>query len=270
MVIDKFFIYYKKPAQYLYWGENYLDFYGVPGNGKTLAKIKTFESISLTGVSADQFQAVAGELPALDTGLFLNSGHFIFNIFEFEKLPFQENLKKDLVEWRLKKIFPENIEDYEHHFYPLSKTRVLSVLFKKVLKEKIQQLFDENNIPLIHIGNSTVEIVNRMATMKKAAPDFFIEIDKDLSIVVFQERGLPYYIRKFRSSKTEDLVAEVVKTINFVKNSYSKSPVTYSIALESAHTDLDTHLIHDELAKKEIMALDTKNREQLIFPGKKR
>ncbi len=270
MVIENFFIHYQKPAQYLYWGENYLDFYGVTGPDKTIKKIKTFNNISLLDITSAQFQPIARELPALDTGVLLNSGNFIFNIFEFEKFPFQEKLKKELVEWRLKKVFPESIDDYEHHFFSLKKTRVFSILIKKNIKAKIQQLFQDNNIPLIYIGNSTVEMINYMAKAGKSAPDFFIEIDKNITIVVFQENGLPYYIRKFRSDQAQDLVDEVIKTSKFVKNSYAKVPVTYSITADRPHSDLDFHFIHDQFAQLKLVARDIKDRDQLFFPGKKR
>ncbi len=167
-------------------------------------------------------------------------------------------------------LLPENLDDYEHHFYPLSRTRILSVLFKKSLKEKLQQLFTENNLSLTHIGNSTIEIVNRMAKAKKTAPDFFIEIDKNLSIVVFQENGLPYYIRKFISENSEGLVNQITRTINFVKSSYDKTPSSYTIAVDRIHSDLDFQQIHDQLANEQIISQDNKDREELLFPGRKK
>jgi len=227
MVIDNFFIHYKKPAQYIYWGENYLDIYRVPDSDKVLKKVKTIDNVSLLELSAQEFGDIAVELPDVNTGLMLNSGHFIFNIFEFEKIPLLDELKKDLVEWRLKKVFPENIAEYEHDFFKLNKNKVFSILFKKSLKEKIEDLFTENGITLVYMGNSTVEIVNHMARLKKSAPDFFIEIDKNLSMVVFANQGIPFYVRKFRSEQATDVVGEVVKTINFVENSYSMVPHTY-------------------------------------------
>jgi hypothetical protein len=269
MVIENFFLYYKKPAQYLYWGENYIDYFAVPGTDKTLKKLKTFDGISLTESNSDRFQAIARELTANETGVILNSNHFIFNIFDFEKIPFQESLQKDLVEWRLKKVFPENIVDYEHHYYQLNRTRILSVLMKKSLKETIQQLFDDNSIPLIHIGNSTIEAINHMTKLKKTAPDFLVEIDAHLCLAVFQEQGVPYYIRKFRCEKAEDLVAEVTRTINYVKNSYSKIPATYSITTDRTHSDLDYSLIHDELAALDVSEMGILDRESICFPGKK-
>ena len=122
------------------------------------------------------------------------------------------------MEWRLKKVFPENIADYAHDFYKLDKKRIFSVLLRKSLKENIENLFLETGISLTYMGNSTVEMMNRVARLKKDIPHFFIEIDKSLSIVVFLRQSSPFYIRKFRGDQAADIVNEVAKTINFVKS----------------------------------------------------
>lgn len=268
MDINKYFIYYKKPAQYLYWGDDYMDFYGIPGTEKKFKKVKTFNDIALSDISDSDFLAVVRQLPALDTGVILNSSDFIFNIFEFEKIPYKEDLKKDLVEWRLKKVFPESIEDYNHQYYSISSTRILSVLFKKSLKERIETLFHDNDIPLIHIGNSTVELLNHISGLKKSAADFFIESDKSLNLIVFQEQGVPYYIRKFRSMQDEDLIAEVVRTINYVKSSLSRTPRSYSLMVDRTHSALDLGVIREQLADEKITERQDKEREKLFFPEK--
>ncbi|UCH96891.1 MAG: hypothetical protein JSV88_08580 [Candidatus Aminicenantes bacterium] len=264
MVIDNFFIHHQTPSQYVYWGENYVDVYRAADADKTFTKILSVDNLSISAITPYQFQDIAKELLKTDTGIILNSGQFIFNIFEFEKLPFQEKLKRELVEWRLKKVFPENIEEYEHNFYKLNKNRVLSLLFKKSLKENIENLFRENGISLTYLGNSTVEMMNHVGKLKKETPDFFIEIDKNLSIAVFLERNLPFYIRKFRSDQAADIVNEVVKTINFLKNSYTTVPRTFSLVVR--RSDADIHLVRDELSKMEILPLELKNNEQFIFP----
>lgn len=272
MVIEKFFIYYKKPSQYIYWGERNLDVFAIPtaAKDKQFKKIRSHTGISLTGTAADNFAEAARELPSVDTGIFLNSGNFIFNIFDFEKIPWQEHLKRELVEWRVKKVFPENIDDYEHHFHHLSKNRILSILFKKSIKEKIEQLFKTHNIPLIHMGNSTVEILNHMSKLKKDVPDFFVEIDSNLCLSVFMEDGIPYYIRKFRIGKPEDLAAEIIKTITFVKNSYTKIPGKYSLVTSSSGDGLDFDLVRNELSRQELQLSNTYERDQFFFAGKKR
>jgi hypothetical protein len=264
MVIDNFFIQYKKPAQYVYWGENYLDIYRASDSDKSFTKTHSVDNVSLPGITTDQFRDIAKELLEVDTGIILNSSPFIFNIFEFEKIPWQEGLKRELVEWRLKKVFPENIAEYEHDSFKLDKKRILSVLFKKSLKENIENLFQENDISLTYLGNSTVEMINHIGKLKKDAPDFFIEIDKSLSITVFLGQSSPYYIRKFRADQAADIINEVVKTINFIKNSYKKVPRTCSLLIR--RSDIEVNAVRDELSRMEILPLDLKNDERLIFP----
>ena len=266
MVIDHFFIQHKKPAQYVYWGENYLDIYNASDSGKGFIKTHSIDDVSLSGMNSSQFGDIARVLTDVDTGIILNSSAFIFNIFEFEKIPWQGGLKRELVEWRLKKVFPENIADYELNFFRLDKKRILSILFKKSLKEHIENLFRENGISLTYLGNSTVEMMNHLVKLKKHAPEFFIEIDKSLCLSVFLGQGLPYYIRKFRADQAADVVNEVTKTINFVKNSYSRVPRTCSLMIR--RSDIELHTISDELSKMEILPLDLKNSEQFIFPHK--
>jgi len=266
MVIDNFFIQYKTPAQYVYWGENYLDIYKASDSGIGFIKTHSFDNASLSEMNTSEFGEIARVLADVDTGIILNSGPFIFNIFEFEKIPWQEGLKRELVEWRLKKVFPENIADYEYDFFKLDKKRILSVLFKKSLKEHIEDLFQENGISLTYMGNSTVEMMNHIVKLKKDAPDFFIEMDKSLSITVFLGQGLPYYIRKFRADQAADIVNEVAKTINFVKNSYARVPRTCSLMIR--RSDIELHTVNDELSKMEILPLDLKKNERFIFPCK--
>lgn len=265
MVIDKYLIHYKRPRQYLYWGETGVSIYVFSDTQKAYVKNRTFDNIPLTGITNSGFQAIANELVVEDTGVLMNSGQFIFNIFDFEKLPLQEKLRNELVEWRLKKVFPENIEDYVHDFSALSRNRILSILFKRSLKENLEKIFRETGIPLIFIGNTTVEIINTLLKKKNEAPDFFIEVDGPLSMAVFLENSMPLYIRKFRSEKVEGIVSEVVKTVNFVKNSYSIVPRTYSLAADP--DGLDFHLIRDELSKQELRPLELKNKEQLFLPA---
>jgi hypothetical protein len=266
MVIDSYLIHYKRPNQYLYWGEKGVDIYRLTETEKKqkfFQKIRSIPNISLLDITYEAFQDIRRDLLNEDTGVLFNSGQFIFNIFEFEKIPFQHNLKKDLVEWRLKKVFPENLDDYAHDFFKLSKKRVLSVLFKKSIKVKIEELFHDNDLPLIFMGNSTIEIINQTAKRKTAAPDFIIETDKSLTMLIFLQNGIPYYFRKFRSGNAEGIISEVAKTVNFVKSSYSKIPTTYTLAADPADTDFN--FMRDELAKQELRPLDMKNKEQLLF-----
>jgi hypothetical protein len=261
VIIDNFFIHYKRPEQYIFAGENYLDIYKFLN--KSFQKTRTIENISIFGPGSDHFESVTQELGAVDTGIILNSAYYIFNIFDFEKVPLRDDRRQEIVEWRLRKVFPEKIEEYNHQFFKLSKNKVLSILFKKNLKEKIEELFTVNDINLIYMGNSTVNIMNNVVT-QKTSPDFFIEINRDLFIIVFQNCSVPFYIRKFRNENENEVKGEIVKTINYVKNSYSQVPRTYSII--SNRSDLDFDSIGDELSKLDIHLQHLKNRENLFLP----
>lgn len=263
MVLENFFIHYKKPSQYLYWGESGVDIYNLSGNDNSFRKSKSITNLTLFDISSQQFREIAKEMVALDTGILLNSSQFIFNIFEFEKIPWQASMRKEVVEWRLKKIFPENIDDYVHDFFNLTKKRVISILFKKEIREKLETLFKENNIPLIYMGNSTLEIINQSTKMKKEVPDFFVEIDKSLAIMVFMNKGIPYYIRKFRFDKEIGLINEIIKTVNYIKNNYSLTPHLYFTAADPSEIDLN--LIKNELSSSELQAIETMPKDQLFF-----
>jgi hypothetical protein len=249
-------------------GENYLDIYKYVN--RSFQKTRTIEDISFFDLDTEAFGSAARELAVsgggngADTGIILNSSSYIFNIFDFEKIPLRRETQREIVEWRLRKVFPENIEEYDHRFFNVGKNRVLSILFKKSLKEKIEGLFADSHINLIHIGNSTVNCLNNVLSLK-SAPDFFIEIDRDLIIVVFQDRTLPFYIRKFRGENESEVVAELAKTINYVKNSYAQTPRTYSVI--SNRCDLNLDVLRYELKEQEVRPLDLKNKEHLFLPG---
>lgn len=271
MVIENFFIHYHIPSQFLYAGDKRVDMYNEPDARKkhSRRKFKTVENISFPDINTDRFLEIARDLTKIDTGLILNSSQFIFNIFEFEKIPWQEGMRRELVEWRLKKVFPENLNDYWHQYYNLNKKRILSILFKKNSRERIEELFSTHNINLTYLGNSTVEIINHLAHLKKKSPDFFIEVDGSLVMIVFLDCGIPFYIRKFRVDQPDEIASEAIKTTNYVKNNYNKLPRLYSLIADTTTTDF--HLIRDELAKHDITPWQTaeisKENEKFIFPG---
>jgi hypothetical protein len=162
----------------------------------------------------------------VDSGIVFNASPFIYNFFEFDKLPWQKKTLNELVTWRLQKIFPENIEAYDHRFFRLDGKRVLSILVKKALLERIERLFAERRLPLTYIGNSTMEILSR-SLRAKSPPDFFLESDQAGCTLVFQNRRSPIYIRKFKSASAADTVDEIAKTVNFVRSNYPIDPRRY-------------------------------------------
>jgi hypothetical protein len=172
-----------------------------------------------------------GVLAALrpeETGVVFNAAPFISNFFEFDKLPWQRQALHDLVAWRLQKIFPEDIAAYDHRFFALDRRRVLSILVPRALLDNTERQFRERGIPLTYIGNSTMEILAR-ARRARLAADFLLERDSDSCTMVFLNRRLPFYIRKFQSGSAADTAAEIGKTAAFVRSQYGSEPRRYCI-----------------------------------------
>ena len=181
---------------------------------------------ALAETTAERWTEIAERLQAEDTGIVFNAAPFIYNFFEFDKLPWQKKALRELVAWRLQKVFPESIEAYDHRFFQLDKKRVLSILVKKSLPGKNGALLFGKADPLIYIGNSTMEILIRLLRAK-VPPDFFIESDAASCTLVFQKGRSPIYIRKFKSGSVADTVEEISKTVHFVRNHYGIEPRRY-------------------------------------------
>jgi hypothetical protein len=214
------------PGQIIYAGDRHCEVF-------TLVRARIVQRQRIAGLSLSEIDGggwpeMVSRLQPLDTGIILNSDPFIFNFFEFDRLPWSRKLLRELVDWKLQKIFPENTEAYDHQFFRLNKKRVLSVLIKKAFLEQVESLFQGKRIPLIYVGNSTLEILNRLTELGRP-PDFFLEIDDASCSLVFQNRGLPIYIRKFKIDSRLEMAAEISKTVQFVKNNYGCHPRSYFI-----------------------------------------
>ena len=261
MGIAEFYLGFKKPFQYIYAGESNIDIFKIiEGN---LKRTKRVENLSILDLNGYDFLDIKRELSGVETGIVLNSRNFIFNIFEFDKIPINEIRRRDIIEWRLSKVFPENIDQYKHDYFRLNKKRVLSILFKKSFKDEIENLFEKNNIRLIYIGNSTIEIFNNLSK-RKISPDFFIEIDGKLAVLLFQSNSIPFYIRKFEIEKASDLIREILKTIHFVRENHSKELYSYSIVLDDS--DVDSSQIRGELSTENIKEINISNKDNLFLP----
>jgi hypothetical protein len=212
------------PRQIIYAGDRHCEIFTLAN--KKIIRRKRITGVILAGLDAVGWQEIGDWLQPEDTGIILNSDPFIYNFFEFDKLPWPKKLRQELVDWKLQKIFPENIEAYDHQFFRLNKKRIFSILIKKTLLEQVESMFRKKRMPLIYIGNSTLEILNRLAKLKRP-PDFFVEIDDSNCSLVFQNKGLPIYIRKFKIGSRLDMAAEISKTVQFVKNNYGCDPRSY-------------------------------------------
>ncbi len=262
MDITRSFLHYKNPSQYFYFGTEVISVFRVSRGNVKRTGIINYDSIS--EFRKNNITDIKSIAENIESGVILNSGDFVFNLLNFTKIPFREKIKNEITEWRVQKIFPENMENYYHEYFQLSRNRMFSLLLKIRLKEDIEHLFEELGIELIYFGNSTVEIINNLKKTKKCT-DFFIEYDGDLMIVVFLEKKIPFYFRKFRINDTSESSEEIYKTIEYVKKNYKKTPRTYSIF--SMNTENEP-LIKD-LNGQGFIKIDSGKSEYMIIPGQK-
>ncbi len=258
----KLFVRYRTPVRFFYLGEEYIELYRV--QNQHVEKQETCEQISVFEINSDKFREMLDKIPKeSETGVILSSSHFIFNILEFDRIPLREHLMKDLIEWKIKKQFPEDINQYENHFFKLDRKKILSILFRKDLKESIENVFTDCQRPLTFFGNSTIEIMNHVFR-GKSLPDFFIEIDNGLCIVVFQSHSIPFYIRKFRIERGEEMIDELKKTLRFVASNFGRKPASYALI---SHNDEPLTGIQQELGKLELKTLKPDQGKRLFLPG---
>lgn len=224
MGLTSFLLPERRPRQVIYAGDRHVEIFALQGN--KIASRGRMEGATLAESDDGRWDEIAGHLRQEDTGIVFNAAPFIYNFFEFDKLPWQKKALLELVAWRLQKVFPENIEAYDHRFFPLDQKRVFSILVKRSLPERMELLFSEKRIPLIYIGNSIMEILIRLQRAK-LPPDFFIESDTAGCTLVFQKKRSPIYIRKFKSGSGADTVEEIGRTVQFVSNNYGIEPRRY-------------------------------------------
>jgi len=214
------------PRQVVFAGDRHAEIIVLRERGG-ISRVRV-EGASLAEGGERDWAEVLAKLQPGATGVVFSASPFIYNFFEFDKLPWQRKALRELVAWRLQKIFPENIASYDHRFFRLDAKRVLSILVRRSLAEKAEQALRESGLPLIYLGNSTMEILARLQRAK-IRPDFFIESDRDSCTMVFLDRRSPVYIRKFKSSSPADAVEEIARTVTFVRDQYGAAARHYCL-----------------------------------------
>jgi len=220
MGLDRLFFSHRLPRQYLHVGGTGVDVYRVENHRSR--KVQALPVLSFSDVDTGEFADWCAGLDREDSGVILNAGYFIYNIFSFQKLPLRQRSRDELILWRLKKRFPEDLEQYTHTYFPMGRGRVFSVLMRRDLRDRIVELFAGAGRPLIFLGNSTVGIMNRLFR-GASPPDMFVEYDAGQVTCCFQRDSVPFYIRKFRVNGGGDLAAELGKTFDFVAQNHGFS-----------------------------------------------
>ncbi len=259
MELNRLFIKYRIPEQVIYAGENEVELFrikkGVP------ERINSYES-----VESDRFFPfrLKNDLINTSTGIILNSGHFVFNLLTFDKIPIRKKQRDDLVNWRVKKLFPENIDTYIHQFFQFDRRTILSLLVRNDLLMRIESEVGELGVEHIYTGNSTIEIMNNSRT-RREHPDFFIESDGNIMLAVFFREGIPVYIRKMRSAGGIPGGNEIYKTVEFVEKNYGFKPRSCSVF----SADGNGEIIKNELREMKFNLIDPERSEMRFLPGLK-
>jgi hypothetical protein len=216
----------RRPDQYVLAGDNNLTLFRRQGRrqGRRLAVVRQVE-----GGLADELPAeLVRDMLRVETGVVFTPSHFIFHVFEFERLPWQQRGCRELVEWKLQKTFPENIELYDHRFFRIGSTRVFSVLARQALLEKTEELFARLNVPLTFVGSSTVSLLNRR---RGATPDLLVEIDRSVISLLFLKNGRPAYVRRSKTASPAEYAAEIAKTVQYVVGNQGLQPRRFQVVV---------------------------------------
>ncbi len=259
MELNRLFIKYKTPEQIIYSGDKKVELFrirkGIP------ERISSYER-----EKSERFFPVElkNDLINMSTGVILNSGHFVFNLLTFDKIPFRKKQKDDLVNWRVQKLFPENIDSYIHQFIQFDNKTILSVLVRNELLLKIESEAEDLGAELIYSGNSTIEIMNYLR-FRGDHPDFFIESDGSIVITVFFREGLPVYIRKMRTVSGIPSGTEVYKTVEYVEKNYGFKPRSCSVFSVDGHGES----IKNELREMHFTLIDHDRSDMRFLPGVK-
>ncbi len=259
MELNKIFIKYKNPNQVIYFGDKKIYLFLITNNIPEF--VDSFERDH-----KDEFflEGITKKLAKVETGIILNPGYFVYNLLSFDKLPYKKKQRDDLVNWRVGKIFPENIENYIHDYTMLDKNSVLSILFRRNLRSSIEEKVFNAGINLISLGNSTVEIINSLRSVKeKELPDFIIERDGNILLMVFLRGGCPIYIRKMRTENNSVSGNEIKKTITFVEKNYGLKSSSFSLFSVGE----DKKSIINELNELKLDNLVFKNSNIRFLPG---
>ena len=130
-------------------------------------------------------------------------------------------MKDELINWQIRKLVPEKLENYYHNFFTLKKNSVFSILIKKETKLKIENMFSSAGIAPVYFGCSTIEFLNGLKK-RRIDTDLLIEMNGGQATLVFIEKFRPYYIRKIRFQNEDEAIDGLMKTTGFIDKNYGK------------------------------------------------
>jgi len=258
MGLEDYFISYRKPDEFVFIGSNNLSICRYVGKKWNL--IYSNKSFSINDIGENFSEIIRSKVKGDEVGIVVGSSEFIYNLLLFEKIPFKQKVREDLINWKIQKLFPDIIGNYHHEYFKLSAKSILSILISNDIKKTIELKIKETEKNSIYFGCSTFEIINNLKR-RKISPDFFIEDNSDQYTMVFLDKHIPYYIRKIRFTDQKEGKEGIAKTIEFVENNYNKSIRSYSVLLPPGLVENDNYI-------EKILGIDKLNVNSLenFFP----
>jgi hypothetical protein len=104
MGLITFFLPERLPRQLIYAGDRHAEI--VRLQKRRIVDRSRLEGAALAESTDSAWAGVVSGLRPVDSGIVFNASPFIYNFFEFDKLPWQKKTLNELVTWRLQKIFP--------------------------------------------------------------------------------------------------------------------------------------------------------------------
>ena len=247
MGLNNFLLPERLPRQFIYAGDRHCEIFTLAG--KRIVRRQRVAGVALAELAAGGWPEIGVQLQPVDTGLILNSDPFIYNFFEFDQLPWSRKLLRELVAWKLQKIFPENIEAYDHQFFRLNKKRIFSILVKKALlaADRIP-VPGKAHSPDLHRQFHAGDLE---PAGKTQAPARFFRGNRRLAAarLVFQNKGLPIYIRKFKSGSRGNWRRKSARPCNSSRTTMAATRAAITSAITGRKPPADG--IAAELAREE-------------------
>jgi|GEM_PF-4407871 len=216
------------PQQYLYISANRIRIISAASGRMETTDEFYFDPKRLAASTTELTQNLGERLRLVKTGLIFDPHFFIFNLFDFEKIPLSPKTRRTMIEWRLQKVFPEKMDQYSHLYFRTSAKQYFSILISRETHQFWENLLNSLKIPVIFSGNSTVEICNHLFHKQKT-PGFFIEVTPTALVTVFCHRRKLLYFRKTKYSIVAEIVDDVLRTLQFINTQYSWKPDSWNL-----------------------------------------
>jgi len=214
------------PSRLFYAGEERLSYLELAKNRVTLRR--EFLPFVPADPASLAITDITREVGKGEAALVLPAASFIFNVFEFDRLPWAPATRAELIRWKLEKVFPENLDLYHHHAAVVAHRHVLSVLIRRSLIDQCEEAFARAGLELTEIACSTVATASVLLS-RRNCPDLWLEMDGAANLLFSSSRGRPLYIRKFRTGDTAETVAEVTRTAEYITSNYQLTPRSFQL-----------------------------------------